>query len=113
MLGREQNYFFRNRREFHFQSGRNCPGFFLGFFGGRDGAAERTEVFAVKRLGHRFGQRLLAGKIGREHRRPRDGLQCDPMQARQKNERKDHQIFSAMGKHGGRIKLESFAASKN
>ena len=56
-------------------------------------------MFAVKRLGHGFGQRLLAGKIGREHRRPRNRLQCEPVCARHDDERRDDQNFSATRKH--------------
>jgi hypothetical protein len=46
-------------------------------------------MFAIESLRHGLGERL-AGKIGREHRAPRDGLQRGPMQTRRKDERKDN-----------------------
>jgi len=35
-------------------------GFLPGFFRGRDGLANRTGIFAVKRAGHGFGKRMRA-----------------------------------------------------
>ena len=69
-------------------------------------------MFAIESLGDGFGQRLLAGKIRREHRRPRDGLQRRPVQPRREDERKDDENFSAARKHEVRLSSAGRVASR-
>lgn len=55
-------------------------------------------MLAIERVAHRLGDR--AGReVGREHRRPRDGLQRGPVRAGRQDEGEDNQKFSAAREH--------------
>ena len=50
LRGRDKNKIFRDRRVFKLLNLRGKIGFLLGFFGGRDGFAQRTGMFAIESI---------------------------------------------------------------
>lgn len=59
-------------------------------------------MLTIEGLRNGFGNGLRA-EVARQHRRPCDGLQRGPVQARRQDERNHHQKFSTARQHRGKI----------
>ena len=96
---RDQREVFGGRREFQFQREPGQRIFLLRIFSSGDRFADRAQMLAVESPDDRRRKRRSL-QVVRQHRRPRDGLQGGPMQARREDERSDHCTFAEAGEHG-------------